>query len=306
MSDYKTNRPSALNRTIGDFQRRVVPTGNVYENYAVAKGITVDQARADHLQEVALRKKAELEGVKAKQQQERQLRILAGESPDKVNREVAIAEQNASTMTGAQRLQNIMNGGYDPEFSRDLDNKSPEELGMLYGAEVQAFATQRARNELSAMATTMSNRGEEGSALGSVVQGAAQGTANLLNTANTLIHQGISAPTEALYDSATTDETYESALQRKRAQGWKGHNEIQDGIDGFFSQFDSEAQANEKKSDMAVGQLAEALRLRNERQYRNETDIDWETARKAAASDADRLDNYGKNISKDKLFTGAG
>lgn len=306
MSDYKTNRPSALNRTIGDFQRRVVPTGNVYENYAVAKGITVDQARADHLQEVALRKKAELEGVKAKQQQERQLRILAGESPDKVNREVAIAEQNASTMTSAQRLQNIMNGGYDPEFSRDLDNKSPEELGMLYGAEVQAFATQRARNELSAMATTMSSRGEQGSALGSVVQGAAQGTANLLNTANTLIHQGISAPTEALYDSATTDETYESALQRKRAQGWKGHNEIQDGIDGFFSQFDSEAQANEKKSDMAVGQLAEALRLRNERQYRNETDIDWETARKAAASDADRLDNYGKNISKDKLFTGAG
>lgn len=306
MSDYKTNRPSALNRTIGDFQRRVVPTGNVYENYAVAKGITVDQARADHLQEVALRKKAELEGVKAKQQQERQLRILAGESPDKVNREVAIAEQNASTMSGAQRLQNVMNGGYDPEFSRDLDNKSPEELGMLYGAEVQAFATQRARNELSAMATTMSNRGEQGSALGSVVQGAAQGTANLLNTANTLIHQGISAPTEALYDSATTDETYESALQRKRAQGWKGHNEIQDGIDGFFSQFDSEAQANEKKSDMAVGQLAEALRLRNERQYRNETDIDWETARKAAASDADRLDNYGKNISKDKLFTGVG
>ena len=306
MSDYKTNRPSALNRTIGDFQRRVVPTGNVYENYAVAKGITVDQARADHLQEVALRKKAELEGVKAKQQQERQLRILAGESPDKVNREVAIAEQNASTMSGAQRLQNVMNGGYDPEFSRDLDNKSPEELGMLYGAEVQAFATQRARNELSAMATTMSSRGEQGSALGSVVQGAAQGTANLLNTANTLIHQGISAPTEALYDSATTDETYESALQRKRAQGWKGHNEIQDGIDGFFSQFDSEAQANEKKSDMAVGQLAEALRLRNERQYRNETDIDWETARKAAASDADRLDNYGKNISKDKLFTGAG
>lgn len=306
MSDYKTNRPSALNRTIGDFQRRVVPTGNVYENYAVAKGITVDQARADYLQEVALRKKAELEGVKAKQQQERQLRILAGESPDKVNREVAIAEQNASTMSGAQRLQNVMNGGYDPEFSRDLDNKSPEELGMLYGAEVQAFATQRARNELSAMATTMSSRGEQGSALGSVVQGAAQGTANLLNTANTLIHQGISAPTEALYDSATTDETYESALQRKRAQGWKGHNEIQDGIDGFFSQFDSEAQANEKKSDMAVGQLAEALRLRNERQYRNETDIDWETARKAAASDADRLDNYGKNISKDKLFTGAG
>lgn len=306
MSDYKTNRPSALNRTIGDFQRRVVPTGNVYENYAVAKGITVDQARANHLQEVTLRKKAELEGVKAKQQQERQLRILAGESPDKVNREVAIAEQNASTMTGAQRLQNIMNGGYDPEFSRDLDNKSPEELGMLYGAEVQAFATQRARNELSAMATTMSSRGEQGSALGSVVQGAAQGTANLLNTANTLIHQGISAPTEALYDSATTDETYESALQRKRAQGWKGHNEIQDGIDGFFSQFDSEAQANEKKSDMAVGQLAEALRLRNERQYRNETDIDWETARKAAASDADRLDNYGKNISKDKLFIGAG
>lgn len=306
MSDYKTNRPSALNRTIGDFQRRVVPTGNVYENYAVAKGITVDQARADHLQEVALRKKAELEGVKAKQQQERQLRILAGESPEQVNKEVAIAEQNASTMSGAQRLQNVMNGGYDPEFSRDLDNKSPEELGMLYGAEVQAFATQRARNELSAMATTMSNRGEEGSALGSVVQGAAQGTANLLNTANTLIHQGISAPTEALYDSATTDETYESALQRKRAQGWKGHNEIQDGIDGFFSQFDSEAQANEKKSDMAVGQLAEALRLHNERQYRNETDIDWETARKAAASDADRLDNYGKNISKDKLFTGAG
>lgn len=306
MSDYKTNRPSALNRTIGDFQRRVVPTGNVYENYAVAKGITVDQARADHLQEVALRKKAELEGIKANQQQERQLRILAGESLDKVNREVAIAEQNASTMTGAQRLQNIMNGGYDPEFSRDLDNKSPEELGMLYGAEVQAFATQRARNELSAMATTMSNRGEESSALGSVVQGAAQGTANLLNTANTLIHQGISAPTEALYNSATTDETYESALQRKRAQGWKGHNEIQDGIDSFFSQFDSEAQANEKKSDMAVGQLAEALRLRNERQYRNETDIDWETARKAAASDADRLDNYGKNISKDKLFTGAG
>ena len=306
MSDYKTNRPSALNRTIGDFQRRVVPTGNVYENYAVAKGITVDQARADHLQEVALRKKAELEGVKAKQQQERQLRILAGESPEQVNKEVAIAEQNASTMSGAQRLQNVMNGGYDPEFSRDLDNKSPEELGMLYGAEVQAFATQRARNELSAMATTMSNRGEESSALGSVVQGAAQGTANLLNTANTLIHQGISAPTEALYDSATTDETYESALQRKRAQGWKGHNEIQDGIDGFFSQFDSGAQANEKKSDMAVGQLAEALRLRNERQYRNETDIDWETARKAAASDADRLDNYGKNISKDKLFTGAG
>lgn len=306
MSDYKTNRPSALNRTIGDFQRRVVPTGNVYENYAVAKGITVDQARADHLQEVALRKKAELEGVKAKQQQERQLRILAGESPEQVNKEVAIAEQNASTMSGAQRLQNVMNGGYDPEFSRDLDNKSPEELGMLYGAEVQAFATQRARNELSAMATTMSSRGEQGSALGSVVQGAAQGTANLLNTANTLIHQGISAPTEALYDSATTDETYESALQRKRAQGWKGHNEIQDGIDGFFSQFDSEAQANEKKLDMAVGQLAEALRLRNERQYRNETDIDWETARKAAASDADRLDNYGKNISKDKLFTGAG
>lgn len=306
MSDYKTNRPSALNRTIGDFQRRVVPTGNVYENYAVAKGITVDQARADHLQEVALRKKAELEGVKAKQQQERQLRILAGESPDKVNREVAIAEQNASTMSGAQRLQNVMNGGYDPEFSRDLDNKSPEELGMLYGAEVQAFATQRARNELSAMATTMSNRGQEGSVLGSIVQGAAQGTVNLLNTANTLIHQGISAPTEALYDAATTDETYESALRRKRAQGWKGHNENQEGIDNFFGQFDSEAQANEKKSDMATSQLAEALRLRNERQYRNETDIDWDTARKAAAKDADTLDNYGKNISKDKLFTGVG
>lgn len=306
MSDYSKNRPSALNRSLKDYAYNIVPTGNAYQDYAVSRGISVDQARADHLQEVALRKKAELEGIKAKQQQERQLRVLAGESPDKVNREVAIAEQNASTMTGAQRLQNVMNGGYDPEFSRDLDNKSPEELGMLYGAEVQAFATQRARNELSAMATTMSSRGEEGSALGSIVQGAAQGTANLLNTTNTLIHQGISAPTEALYDSATTDETYESALQRKRAQGWKGHNEIQDGIDGFFSQFDSEAQANEKKSDMATGQLAEALRLRNERQYRNETDIDWETARKAAASDADRLDNYGKNISKDKLFTGVG
>lgn len=306
MSDYSKNRLSALNRSLKDYAYNVVPTGNAYQDYAVSRGISVDQARADHLQEVALRKKAELEGVKAKQQQERQLRILAGESPDKVNREVAIAEQNASTMSGAQRLQNVMNGGYDPEFSRDLDNKSPEELGMLYGAEVQAFATQRARNELSAMATTMSNRGQEGSALGSIVQGAAQGTANLLNTVNTLIHQGISAPTEALYDSATTDETYESALRRKRAQGWKGHNEIQDGIDGFFSQFDSEAQANEKKSDMAVGQLAEALRLRNERQYRNETDIDWETARKAAASDADRLDNYGKNISKEKLFTGVG
>ena len=306
MSDYKQLRQSALNRSLSDLPRNVVPTGNAYQDYAVSRGISVDQARADHLNEVALRKKAELEGVKAKQQQERQLRILAGESPEKVNREVAIAEQNASTMSGAQRLQNVMNGGYDPEFSRDLDNKSPEELGMLYGTEVQAFATQRARNELSAMATTMSNRGQEGSALGSIVQGAAQGTANLLNTANTLIHQGISAPTEALYDSATTDETYESALRRKRAQGWKGHNEIQDGIDGFFSQFDSEAQANEKKSDMAVGQLAEALRLRNERQYRNETDIDWETARKAAASDADRLDNYGKNISKEKLFTGVG
>lgn len=306
MSDYKQLRQSALNRSLSDLPRNVVPTGNAYQDYAVSRGISVDQARADHLNEVALRKKAELEGVKAKQQQERQLRILAGESPEKVNREVAIAEQNASTMSGAQRLQNVMNGGYDPEFSRDLDNKSPEELGMLYGTEVQAFATQRARNELSAMATTMSNRGQEGSALGSIVQGAAQGTANLLNTANTLIHQGISAPTEALYDSATTDETYESALQRKRAQGWKGHNEIQDGIDGFFSQFDSEAQANEKKSDMATGQLAEALRLRNERQYRNESDIDWETARKAAASDADRLDNYGKNISKEKLFTGVG
>lgn len=306
MSDYKQLRQSALNRSLSDLPRNVVPTGNAYQDYAVSRGISVDQARADHLNEVALRKKAELEGVKAKQQQERQLRILAGESPEKVNREVAIAEQNASTMSGAQRLQNVMNGGYDPEFSRDLDNKSPEELGMLYGTEVQAFATQRARNELSAMATTMSNRGQEGSALGSIVQGAAQGTANLLNTANTLIHQGISAPTEALYDSVTTDETYESALRRKHAQGWKGHNEIQDGIDGFFSQFDSEAQANEKKSDMAVGQLAEALRLRNERQYRNETDIDWETARKAAASDADRLDNYGKNISKDKLFTGVG
>lgn len=306
MSDYKQLRQSALNRSLQDYAYNVVPTGNAYQDYAVSRGISVDQARADHLQEVALRKKAELEGIKAKQQQERQLRVLAGESPDKVNREVAIAEQNASTMTGAQRLQNVMNGGYDPEFSRDLDNKSPEELGMLYGAEVQAFATQRARNELSAMATTMSNRGEQGSVLGSVIQGAAQGTANLLNTANTLIHQGISAPTEALYDSVTTDETYESALQRKRAQGWKGHNEIQDGIDGFFSQFDSEAQANEKKSDMAVGQLAEALRLRNERQYRNETDIDWDTARKAAAKDADTLDNYGKNISKDKLFTGVG
>lgn len=306
MSDYKQLRQSALNRSLKDYAYNVVPTGNAYQDYAVSRGISVDQARADHLQEVALRKKAELEGVKAKQQQERQLRILAGESPDKVNREVAIAEQNASTMSGAQRLQNVMNGGYDPEFSRDLDNKSPEELGMLYGAEVQAFATQRARNELSAMATTMSNRGEQGSALGSIVQGVAQGTANLLNTANTLIHQGISAPTEALYDAVTTDESYESALRRKRAQGWKGHNEIQDGIDGFFSQFDSEAQANEKKSDMATGQLAEALRLRNERQYRNKTDIDWETARKAAASDADRLDNYGKNISKEKLFTGVG
>lgn len=306
MSDYKQLRQSALNRSLQDYAYNVVPTGNAYQDYAVSRGISVDHARADHLQEVALRKKAELEGIKAKQQQERQLRVLAGESPDKVNREVAIAEQNASTMTGAQRLQNVMNGGYDPEFSRDLDNKSPEELGMLYGSEVQAFATQRARNELSAMATTMSSRGEQGSVLGSFVQGAAQGTANLLNTANTLIHQGISAPTEALYDSATTDETYESALQRKRAQGWKGHNEIQDGIDGFFSQFDSEAQANEKKSDMATGQLAEALRLRNERQYRNETDIDWDTARKAAAKDADTLDNYGKNISKDKLFTGVG
>lgn len=306
MSDYKQLRQSALNRSLKDYAYNVVPTGNAYQDYAVSRGISVDQARADHLQEVALRKKAELEGVKAKQQQERQLRILAGESPDKVNREVAIAEQNASTMSGAQRLQNVMNGGYDPEFSRDLDNKSPEELGMLYGAEVQAFATQRARNELSAMATTMSNRGEQGSALGSIVQGAAQGTANLLNTANTLIHQGISAPTEALYDAATTDETYESALRRKRAQGWKGHNENQEGIDNFFSQFDSEAQANEKKSDMATGQLAEALRLRNERQYRNETDIDWDTARKAAAKDADTLDNYGKNISKDKLFTGVG
>lgn len=306
MSDYKQLRQSALNRSLSDLPRNVVPTGNAYQDYAVSRGISVDQARADHLNEVALRKKAELEGIKAKQQQERQLRVLAGESPDKVNREVAIAEQNASTMSGAQRLQNVMNGGYDPEFSRDLDNKSPEELGMLYGAEVQAFATQRARNELSAMATTMSNRGEQGSALGSIVQGATQGTANLLNTANILIHQGISAPIEALYDSATTDETYEAALRRKRAQGWKGHNEIQDGIDGFFSQFDSEAQANEKKSDMAVGQLAEALRLRNERQYRNKTEIDWDTARKAAASDADKLDNYGKNISKEKLFTGVG
>jgi hypothetical protein len=306
MSDYKQLRQSALNRSLKDYAYNVVPTGNAYQDYAVSRGISIDQARADHLQEVALRKKAELEGVKAKQQQERQLRILAGESSDKVNREVAIAEQNASTMSGAQRLQNVMNGGYDPEFSRDLDNKSPEELGMLYGAEVQAFATQRARNELSAMATTMSNRGEQGSALGSIVQGAAQGSVNLLNTANTLIHQGISAPTEALYDAATTDETYESALRRKRAQGWKGHNENQEGIDNFFGQFDSEAQANEKKSDMATGQLAEALRLRNERQYRNETDIDWDTARKAAAKDADTLDNYGKNISKDKLFTGVG
>ena len=306
MSDYSKNRPSALNRSLKDYAYNIVPTGNAYQDYAVSRGISVDQARADHLQEVALRKKAELEGIKAKQQQERQLRVLAGESPDKVNREVAIAEQNASTMTGAQRLQNVMNGGYDPEFSRDLDNKSPEELGMLYGAEVQAFATQRARNELSAMATTMSNRGEQGSALGSIVQGAAQGTANLLNTANTLIHQGISAPTKAVYDSLTSDDDYSTALRKNYAQGWRGHNENQDGLDGFFGQFDSEAQANEKKSDMATGQLAEALRLRNERQYRNELDIDWETARKAAASDADRLDNYGKNISKEKLFTGVG
>ena len=295
-----------MNRSLQDYAYNIVPTGNAYQDYAVSRGISVDQARADHLQEVALRKKAELEGIKAKQQQERQLRVLAGESPDKVNREVAIAEQNASTMTGAQRLQNVMNGGYDPEFSRDLDNKSPEELGMLYGAEVQAFATQRARNELSAMATTMSNRGEQGSALGAVIQGAAQGTANLLNTANTLIHQGISAPTKAVYDSLTSDDDYSTALRKNYAQGWRGHNENQDGLDGFFGQFDSEAQANEKKSDMATGQLAEALRLRNERQYRNETDIDWETARKAAASDADRLDNYGKNISKEKLFTGVG
>jgi hypothetical protein len=306
MSDYKQLRQSALNRSLKDYAYNVVPTGNAYQDYAVSRGISVDQARADHLQEVALRKKAELEGIKAKQQQERQLRALAGESPDKVNREVAIAEQNASTMSGAQRLQNVMNGGYDPEFSRDLDNKSPEELGMLYGAEVQAFATQRARNELSAMATTMSNRGEEGSALGAVIQGAAQGTANLLNTANTLIHQGISAPTKAVYDSLTSDDDYSTALRKNYAQGWRGHNENQDSLDGFFGQFDSEAQANEKKSDMATSQLAEALRLRNERQYRNETDIDWETARKAAAKDADTLDNYGKNISKEKLFTGVG
>ena len=306
MSDNRKLYESALRRTAVTSPKNIISPNNIYANYAISRGITVDQAREDHLQELALRKKSELEGTKAKQQQERQLRILAGESPEQVNKEVAIAEHNASTMSGTQRLQNVMNGGYDPEFSRDLDNKSPEELGMLYGAEVQAFATQRAQNELSSMATTFSNRGKEGSALGAVIQGIGQGTANLLNTANTAIHQGISSYVEALEDSLTSNESYDSALKRRKAQGWRAHNKNQESIDSFFGQFYSEAQANEKKSDAAVGQLAEALRLRKEREYRNEVGIDWDNARKAAAEDADTLDNYGKNISKEKVFTGIG
>ena len=249
---------------------------------ALAQGVSTDVARERHIAEVTARKKAAIDSAQAEQERERNLRILGGESPEVVEKEREASAQYEN-MTGAERFQNLLKGGYDPEYYRALKEKSPYDVGLLYGDEAGSIAQQLQVNRLQNVSTVLGGEDKAGSVVGTIAQGLGRGVSQLGNTV-------LSLGQLAVDDGSTTLEDF-----AKREQD----------ISEFWDEFNSSRQNYKKRSDASIKALAEDARIDTEMSLAQQG-VEREEARRQAASLADTIDYYGNNTTTEDIWSGVG
>lgn len=249
---------------------------------ALAQGVSTDVARERHIAEVTARKKAAIDSAQAEQERERNLRILGGESPEVVEKEREASAQYEN-MTGAERFQNLLKGGYDPEYYRALKEKSPYDVGLLYGDEAGSIAQQLQVNRLQNVSTVLGGEDKAGSVVGTIAQGLGRGVSQLGNTV-------LSLGQLAVDDGSTTLEDF-----AKREQG----------ISEFWDEFNSSRQNYKKRADASIKALAEDARIDTEMSLAQQG-VEREEARRQAASLADTIDYYGNNTTTEDIWSGVG
>ena len=256
-----------------------------YTTLALATGVSTDEARKRHLNQIAERKKFEIDSAKAEREHERNLRILNGESPSEVEKERTASEQYDS-LSGAQRYENLLKGTYDPEFASALENKSPREVGLLYGEQAGAIADSIQTSRMRNFRDVIDTEGEDGSVLGTITQGLGRGSGRILNAAYT-----VAVPEFSL--EGTVQDTLKSYAAREH------------GNEEFWDRFNSKRQDQKKASDSAINSLAEDLRVREEIRLAQQG-VNREEARKQASDKANTLDYHGNNTNTADLLGGVG
>lgn len=262
-----------------------VDSTSPYTTLALATGVSTDEARKRHLNELAERKKFEIDSAKAQREYDRNARILAGESPSKVEKEREASEQFDS-LSGAQRYENLLKGAYDPEFASALRNKSPREVGLLYGEQAGAIADNIQTNRIRNFHDVMDTEGEDDSVLGTVAQGVGRGAGRILNAAYT-----VAVPEMNI--NAGFKDYLEGYAAREHSN------------EEFWDRFNSTRQNQKKASDTAINSLAEDLRVSEEIRLAQEG-VDRDEARKRASDSANALDYHGNNTNTADLLGGAG
>lgn len=262
-----------------------VDSTSPYTTLALATGVSTDEARKRHLNQIAERKKFEIDSAKAQREHERNLRILSGESPSEVEKERTASEQYDS-LSGAQRYENLLKGAYDPEFASALENKSPREVGLLYGEQAGAIADTLQTNRIRNFRDVIDTEGEDGSVLGTITQGLGRGSGRILNAAYT-----VAVPEFSL--EGTLQDTLNSYAAREHSN------------EEFWDRFNSTRQNQKKASDSAINSLAEDLRVQEEIRLAQQG-VNREDARKQASNKADTLDYHGNNTNTADLLGGVG
>ena len=262
-----------------------VDSTSPYTTLALATGVSTDEARKRHLNQIAERKKFEIDSAKAQREHERNLRILNGESPSEVEKERTASEQYDS-LSGVQRYENLLKGAYDPEFASALENKSPKEVGLLYGEQAGAIADTLQTNRIRNFRDVIDTEGEDGSVLGTVTQGLGRGLGRILNAAYT-----VAVPEFSL--EGTFQDTLKSYAAREHSN------------EEFWDRFNSKRQDQKKASDSAINSLAEDLRVREEIRLAQQG-VNREEARKQASDRAGTLDYQGNNTNTADLLGGVG
>ena len=259
-----------------------VDTTSPFVDAALAQGVSTDVARERHIADVTARKKAAIDSAYAEQERERNLRILGGESPEVVEKEREASAQYEN-MTGAERFQNLLKGGYDPEYYRALKEKSPYEVGLLYGDEAGSIAQNLQISRLQNTSNVLSDQGEAGSVIGTVSQGLGRGLSQLGNIVLSLGQLAVDDGSTALEDFA------------KREQG----------ITEFWDEFNSSRQNYKKQADASIKALAEDARI-DEEMSLIQQGVEREEARRQAAKLADTIDYYGNNTTSEDIWSGVG
>ena len=262
-----------------------VDSTSPYTTLALATGVSTDEARKRHLNQLAERKKFEIDSAKAQREHERNLRILNGESPSEVEKERTASEQYDS-LSGAQRYDNLLKGAYDPEFASALENKSPKEVGLLYGEQAGAIADTLQTNRIRNFRDVVDTEGEDGSVLGTITQGLGRGSGRIFNAAYT-----VAVPEFSL--DGTLQDTLNSYAAREHRN------------EEFWDNFNSTRQNQKKASDSAINNLAEDLRVREEIRLAQQG-VNREEARKQASDKAGTLDYHGNNTNTADLLGAVG